>query len=148
MKYSRQALILKLIEEKDIETQEELVNELRANGMDVTQATVSRDIKELRLIKVLRDNGHYCYAEPKRTSLYSDRLLKMFKESIISFASAENLIVIKTSSGTASAVGEAIDGLNWNDVLGTVAGDNTILVILESKKVVSDVMRRFKYIMR
>jgi transcriptional regulator of arginine metabolism len=148
MKQKRHFKIREIIRGKPIETQEELAVELRKKGFDVTQATVSRDIKELRLIKVLRDNGHYCYAEPKRTSLSSDRLLKMFKESIISFASAENLIVIKTSSGTASAVGEAIDGLNWNDVLGTVAGDNTILVILESKKVVSDVMRRFKEIMR
>ena len=121
---------------------------MNESGFQVTQATVSRDIKELRLIKVLRDNGHYCYAEPERTSLSSDRLLKMFKESIISFASAENLIVIKTSSGTASAVGEAIDGLNWNDVLGTIAGDNTILVIVESREAVKDIIERFEEIMR
>ena len=114
----------------------------------MTQATVSRDIKELRLIKVMRDNQHYCYAEPERPSISSDRLLRMFKESIMSFASSENLIVIKTSSGTASAVAEAIDGLNWNDVLGTIAGDNTILVIAESKKTVKDVIDRFEEIMR
>lgn len=148
MKQKRHFKIRKIIREKPVETQEELAAELRKEGFNVTQATVSRDIKELRLIKVLRDNEHYCYAEPERTSLSSDRLLRMFKESIISFASAENLIVIKTSSGTASAVGEAIDGLNWNDVLGTVAGDNTILVIASSKKVVRDVMRRFEEIMR
>ncbi|NLZ53927.1 MAG: arginine repressor [Thermoanaerobacteraceae bacterium] len=148
MKQKRHFKIREIIREKPVETQEELAEELRKEGFNVTQATVSRDIKELRLIKVLRDNEHYCYAEPERTSLSSDRLLKIFKESIISFASAENLIVIKTSSGTASAVAEAIDSLNWNDVLGTIAGDNTILVIAESKKVVNDILDRFGEILR
>ena len=96
----------------------------------------------------MRDNEQYCYAEPERTSLSSDRLLKIFKESIISFASSENLIVVKTSSGTASAVAEAIDSLNWSDILGTIAGDNTILVIAESKKVVKDILKRFDEILR
>jgi len=148
MKQKRHFKIREIIREKPVETQEELAEELRKEGFNVTQATVSRDIKELRLIKVLRDNEHYCYAEPERTSLSSDRLLKIFKESIISFASAENLIVIKTSSGTASAVAEAIDSLNWNDVLGTIAGDNTILVIAESKKVVKDILERLGEILR
>ena len=148
MKQKRHFKIREIIREKPVETQEELAEELRKEGFNVTQATVSRDIKELRLIKVLRDNEHYCYAEPERTSLSSDRLLKIFKESIISFASAENLIVIKTSSGTASAVAEAIDVLDWNDVLGTVAGDNTILVVAKSKKVVRDIMDRLEEILR
>jgi transcriptional regulator of arginine metabolism len=148
MKQKRHFKIREIIREKPVETQEELAEELRKEGFNVTQATVSRDIKELRLIKVLRDNEHYCYAEPERTSLSSDRLLKIFKESIISFASSENLIVIKTSSGTASAVAEAIDTLNWNDVLGTIAGDNTILVIAESKRVVKDILDRFGEILR
>ncbi|HHV19259.1 MAG TPA: arginine repressor [Thermoanaerobacterales bacterium] len=148
MKQKRHFKIREIIRERPIETQEDLAAELRKEGFNVTQATVSRDIKELRLIKVMRDNQHYCYAEPERPSISSDRLLRMFKESIMSFASSENLIVIKTSSGTASAVAEAIDGLNWNDVLGTIAGDNTILVIAESKKTVKDVIDRFEEIMR
>ncbi|WP_296971118.1 arginine repressor [Tepidanaerobacter sp. EBM-38] len=148
MKQKRHFKIREIIREKPIETQEELAAELRKEGFNVTQATVSRDIKELKLIKVLRDNEHYCYAEPEKTSISSDRLLKMFKESIISFDTAENLIVIKTSSGTASAVAEAIDGLNWSDIVGTVAGDNTILIIAKSKKVVNDILKKFEEIMR
>lgn len=148
MKQKRHFKIREIIREKPVETQEELAEELRKAGFNVTQATVSRDIKELRLVKVLRDNEQYCYAEPERTSLSSDRLLKIFKESIISFASSENLIVVKTSSGTASAVAEAIDSLNWSDILGTIAGDNTILVIAESKKVVKDILKRFDEILR
>ncbi|MDD4569944.1 MAG: arginine repressor [Tepidanaerobacteraceae bacterium] len=148
MKQKRHFKIREIIREKPVETQEDLAVELRKEGFKVTQATVSRDIKELRLVKVLRDNEHYCYAEPERTSLSSVRLLKMFKESIISFTSAENLIVIKTSSGTAPAVAEAVDTLNWNDVLGTIAGDNTILVIVESREAVKDIIERFEEIMR
>jgi len=81
-------------------------------------------------------------------SVSSDRLLKIFKESITNFASAGNLIVIKTSSGTAPAVGEAIDGLNWPEILGTIAGDNTILVIAKSKKAVDDILNKFEEIMK
>jgi len=148
MKQKRHLKIREIIRKKPIQTQEELAEELRKEGFKVTQATVSRDIKELRLIKVLRNNEHYCYAEPERSSLSSDRLLKIFKESIISFDSSENIIVIKTSSGTASAVAEAIDVLNWNEVLGTVAGDNTILVVAKSKKVVKDILDRLGEILR
>jgi transcriptional regulator of arginine metabolism len=140
--------IREIIKEKPIETQEELAEELRKQGFNVTQATVSRDIKELRLIKVLRDNEHYCYAEPERTSFISDKLLRMFKESIIGMESSENLIVIKTLSGTASAAAEAIDGLNWREIIGTIAGDNTILVIARSKAAVKEIMEKFENIMR
>lgn len=89
MKQKRHIRILEIIREKPIETQEELATELEKGGFKVTQATVSRDIKELGLIKDLRINGQYCYVEPERTSLSSDRLLKMFKESILSFTYRE-----------------------------------------------------------
>ena len=147
MKQKRHLKIREIIRKKPIQTQEELAEELRKEGFRVTQATVSRDIKELRLVKVLR-NEQYCYAEPERTCLSSDRLLKIFKESIISYDFSENLIVIKTSSGTASAVAEAIDVLDWDEVLGTVAGDNTILVVARSKKVVKDILDRLGEILR
>jgi transcriptional regulator of arginine metabolism len=148
LKAKRHMKIREIIKEKPIETQEELAEELRKQGFNVTQATVSRDIKELRLIKVLRDNEHYCYAEPERTSFISDKLLRMFKESIIGMESSENLIVIKTLSGTASAAAEAIDGLNWREIIGTIAGDNTILVIARSKAAVKEIMEKFENIMR
>lgn len=148
MKAKRHMKIREIIKEKPIETQEELAEELKKQGFNVTQATVSRDIKELRLIKVLRDNNHYCYAEPNRTAFISDKLLRMFRESIISITPSENLIVIKTLSGTASAAAEAIDGLNWDDIIGTIAGDNTILVIASSKSAVKDIVNKFENIMK
>lgn len=148
LKRKRHLRIREIIRQKPIETQEELAEELRKRGFDVTQATVSRDIKELRLIKVLKDDGRYYYAEPNRPGLFSDKLLRMFKDSITSIASSENLIVIKTLSGTASAVAEAIDGLNSRQILGTIAGDNTILVIADSKKSTKDIIEKFEQIMR
>ncbi|AYO30693.1 MAG: transcriptional regulator of arginine metabolism [Thermoanaerobacteraceae bacterium] len=148
MKAKRHMKIREIIKEKPIETQEELAEELRKQGFNVTQATVSRDIKELRLIKVLRDNEHYCYAEPDRSAFISDKLLRMLRESIISIASSENLIVIKTLSGTASAAAEAIDGLNWDEIIGTIAGDNTILVVASAKSAVKDIVEKFENIIK
>ena len=110
MKYERHAMILKIIEEKDIETQEELAAELRMNGMDVTQATVSRDIKELRLVKVLGKSGVYKYAAMERTdSDMSERLFRVFSDSVISMDSHRNLIVIRTIVAGAQAAASAID---------------------------------------
>ena len=146
MKNKRHMKIRQVISDKPIETQEELADELKKQGFNVTQATVSRDIKELRLVKVLTDNDRYCYAEPERTTFISDRFLRMFKESIISMVSSENLIVIKTLSGTASAAPTLC--LNWDNILGTIAGDNTILVIARSKADVKDIMIKFEDIMR
>jgi transcriptional regulator, ArgR family len=102
MKYDRHAKILEIIEEKDIETQEDLAEELRKRGFDVTQATVSRDIKELRLVKVLTPAGIYKYAyiDNKETGI-SDRLIRVFSESVLSIDYANNLIVIKTIEGGA-----------------------------------------------
>ncbi len=148
MKTKRHMKIREIIKAKPIETQEELAEELKKQGYNVTQATVSRDIKELRLIKVLRDNNHYCYAEPSQAPVMSDRFLRMLKESIVSMDSAENLIIIKTLSGTAPAAAEAIDGLNLPEVVGTIAGDNTILVIVKSKSAVKTVIDQFEIIMR
>jgi transcriptional regulator of arginine metabolism len=148
LKNKRHMKIRHIINNKPIETQEELADELKKQGFNVTQATVSRDIKELRLVKVLTDNDRYCYAEPERTTFISDRFLRMFKESIVSMVSSENLIVIRTLSGTASAAAEAIDNLNWDHILGTIAGDNTILVIARSKAVVKDIIIKFEDIIR
>lgn len=145
MKSVRHAMILQLIDTMDIETQEELAEELKRHGVSVTQATVSRDIKELRLLKVLSENGGYKYAAVERNDRgVSDRLIRMFTESMISQASADNLIVIKTLSGTAAAAAEAIDSLKWPEIVGTLAGDNTIFVALQSKELTESVMERFR----
>jgi len=148
MKYDRHSLILKIIEEKDIETQEELAEELRRYGMDVTQATVSRDIKELRLVKVLGKSGIYKYAALERPeSDLSDRLIRVFSESFLSMEHTDNLIVIKTIVAGAQAAASAIDAMNWPDIIGCIAGDDTILVILRSGSVVGDVLKRFSRLM-
>lgn len=145
MKTVRHAMILEIIGSKDIETQEELAEELKRHGVRVTQATVSRDIKELRLFKVLSEKGGYKYAAVDRTEQgLSDRFIRMFSESVLSMVGSGNMIVIKTLSASANAAAEAIDSLNWPEILGTLAGDNTILVILGGEDSVEPVLARFK----
>ena len=144
MKSVRHDLILDIIDKKDIETQEELAAELKARGVKVTQATVSRDIKELRLLKVLAENGGYKYATAERAEKgMSERFIRILAESVMTIESAVNLIVIKTISASAQAAAEAIDSLKWPELLGTIAGDNTILVIARSEEAVESVVSRF-----
>ena len=149
MKSVRQALILEIIEGKDVETQEELADEIKRHGVNVTQATVSRDIKELRLVKVLSDKGGYKYATAERAEKgLNDRFIRIFAESVMSIVGAQNLIVIKALTGSASAAGEAIDSLKWPEIVGSIAGDNTILVILHSADQTEDVIARFNALIR
>ena len=144
MKSVRHDLRLDIIDKKDIETQEELAAELKARGVKVTQATVSRDIKELRLLKVLSENGGYKYATAERAEKgMSERFIRILAESVMTIESAVNLIVIKTISASAQAAAEAIDSLKWPELLGTIAGDNTILVIARSEEAVESVVSRF-----
>ena len=145
MKTMRHALILEIIESKDIETQEELAEELKNHGVNVTQATVSRDIKELRLLKVLSENGGYKYATAERAEKgMSERLIRIFSESVLAITGARNLIVIKTLSASANAAAEAIDSLKWPEIIGCIAGDNTILVVMQSDELVDAVIGRFR----
>ncbi len=143
MKSARHSLILEIIEEKDIETQEELADELKRRGIKVTQATVSRDIKELRLLKVLGEHGGYKYATVERAEKgMNDRFIRMLSECVISVDSVGNLIVIKTLTASANAACEAIDSMKWDEVLGTIAGDNTLLVIARSEEAVEAMTAR------
>ena len=129
MRYSRQNKILEIIANNEIETQEKLASMLRNEGFDVTQVTISRDIKEFQLIKVLSNSGRYKYAvSTQQDAPISDRFVKIFRETITSFASAQNLIVIKTLSGCGAAAGEAIDNISLPHVVGSIAGDNTKFV--------------------
>ncbi len=149
MKYSRHAKILEIIEGYEIETQEELAEYLKRNGFNVTQATVSRDIKELRLIKVLTKNGRYKYAAIKQQeSVISDRLIKIFKDSVLSIDSSANIIVLRTLSGAANAAAEAIDVLDIKDIVGTIAGDNTIFILIREDSDKEGIMDQFKNLMR
>ena len=149
MKSTRHSLILEIIEQKDIETQEELAEELKRRGVKVTQATVSRDIKELRLLKVLSDHGGYKYATVERAEKgMSERFIRILSESVISLDNVGNLIVIKTLSASANAEAEAIDSMKWSEVLGSIAGDNTILVIARSEEAVESLMARFNTLIK
>lgn len=149
MKALRQLKILELIRQKPIETQEELASELNRAGYSVTQATVSRDIKELNLIKVPTGDGRYRYAKADEgpTPVLTERMRRVFRDSLIGLDSAENLIVVRTLSGSAPGVGEAIDSLHWPEIAGTVAGDNTVLVVVRSRELVPGVLDRLQQLM-
>lgn len=149
MKISRHAKILEIIEDNVIETQEELAEMLKKSGINVTQATVSRDIKELRLIKVLTEDGRYKYAAMKeQDSTLNERLYKVFAETVLSIDYTGNIIVIKTFSGAANAAAEALDAFDLKEVVGTVAGDNTIFVLIRNEENVIPVIERFKKLMK
>jgi len=148
MKSSRHAVILDIIERFDVETQEDLAAKLREQGIHVTQATVSRDIKELRLIKVLSLNGNYKYATvDKAEAGLKERFINIFAHSVVSVQYSGNLIVIKTISGTATAAAETIDSLKWNEIIGTIAGDNTIFVAVRDTESVPEIVKRFQSMM-
>ena len=149
MKAKRQAMIREIIESQSIQTQEELAEALRAHGMVVTQATVSRDIREMHLLKVLAEDGSYRYATMEKSdSGMNDRLIRMLSDSVVEMNSANNLIVIHTLPGSAHVAAEAIDNLKWPETIGTIAGDNTILVIVRTNEEVDTVMKRFHSIIK
>ena len=149
MRYSRQNKILELIKNNEIETQDKLASMLRDEGFEVTQATISRDIKELQLIKVLTGSGKSKYAVSKRSDApISDRFVKIFRETIISCKSSHNLILIKTLSGCGGAAGEAVDNIGLTHIVGTVAGDNTMLVVVDEEENVADIMDLFDRMLR
>jgi len=149
MKTVRQVTILDIIEKNDIETQEELADALRLRGIQVTQATVSRDIKELRLLKVLTPNGTYKYATAdKAENGLIERFIRMLGESVLSVAASANMIVIKTLSGSAAVAAEALDSFHWPEVLGTIAGDNTIFMVIRTLDEVPVVVNRIQDMMK
>ena len=132
MKTSRQNKILEIISSQDIETQHQLMEALREHGVKSTQVTVSRDIKELRLIKELSPTGRYRYVAVGRDDMvdYDQRLRKIFRESVTSYAVAQNIIVIKTLPGLANAACSTLDGMNIHDLVGTLAGDDTAFLAM------------------
>lgn len=135
MKKRRQAKILELISSNEIETQEELQEYLLKYGFEVTQATISRDIKELRLVKDLSSKGRYVYSTgKKRTDHIVSRAGGIFSESIISIDYAMNIIVIKCFSGMANAACAAIDSMGHDEILGTIAGDDTIFMLCKTEE--------------
>ncbi len=132
MKGSRQEAILKIIEQTDIENQNQLIEELKKYGYSSTQATVSRDIRELRLVKELTAGGGYRYAAPSKNEMANNslRLKNILKECVTSVDYAQNIVVIKTLPGLASAACSAIDGMEIRDLVGTLAGDDTAFLAM------------------
>lgn len=136
MKSKRQQEILRIIEERDVETQDQLLSELKACGISSTQATISRDIKELHLIKELTGYGTYRYvvSERKASLNVAGRLRTIFKESITAFDVAQNIVVLKTMPGLGMAACAAIDGMEISDLVGSLAGDDTAILIMRTNE--------------
>lgn len=132
VKNKRQKAILKIIQTQEIETQNQLIEALNAAGVKSTQATVSRDIKELHLIKELTPQGKYRYVVGQKQDVqnYAARLKTIFRESVTSFVSAQNIVVIKTLPGLASAACSAIDSMNIKNLAGSIAGDDTAFLAM------------------
>ena len=131
-KNKRHSAILELIKSSNIETQEELVLRLSQTGINATQATISRDIKELHLIKVQTENNVYKYAVNETNKLLNtEKLLRVFKETVISIQHNGDLVVINTLNGSANAAAEVIDNMQMDGIIGTLAGDNTIFIAVK-----------------
>ncbi len=143
MKSKRQNKILEIIENNEVETQEELVSHLNEAGYKVTQATISRDIKELHLIKAQSSTGAYKYAVNKKSKGNDmDIMMRIFRDTVLSIETAMNLVVIKTLSGSANAAAEVVDNLHYNGAIGTLAGDNTIFVATSSEQTAEELVER------
>lgn len=132
MKAKRQAKIMEIISTTNVETQEQLLQELQEAGFSSTQATISRDIKELRIVKELTSFGTYRYTSASRElpATFSDRLYTIFRESVTGFDYAQNIVVIHTLPGLANAAASALDAMNMSVVLGTLAGDDTVMAVM------------------
>ena len=135
MKNRRHKVIREIIENQNIETQFQLTDELKKYGFQVTQATISRDIKELGLIKVVSGENSFRYSLPTGVVIGNnyDRSKRMFRDNVLKIQYTENIVVIKTLPGVASGIASCLDGLGWSEVMGSVAGDDTIFVLIKDK---------------
>ena len=139
MKSTRQAMILELISQQDIETQNQMMEALKERGIKSTQATLSLDIKELRLVKELSPSGSYRYVVVNRDELsdYDIRLRKIFRECVISYDYAQNLVVLHTMPGLANAAASALDHMSVPELVGTLAGDDTVFLAMKTNEAAS-----------
>ncbi|CDN43432.1 MULTISPECIES: transcriptional regulator AhrC/ArgR [Paenibacillus] len=135
MKGLRHVKIREIIGRSVIETQDELVEALRATGLQVTQATVSRDIKELQLIKVPAEDGRYKYSLPQEQRFVPvNKLKRSMLDNFLGVDQADNLVVMKCLPGTANGIASLLDGMEWPEIMGTISGDDTILIICRKKE--------------
>lgn len=145
MKQTRHIRIVELIEKYDIETQEELAEYLKKDGFTVTQATVSRDIRELKLTKIPTGNGRQKYAVLRQDDSHlGDKYIRVLKECFVSMDSAQNILVIKTGVGMAMTVAAAIDAMKFEEIVGSIAGDDTIMMAIRTVEDTQVVMRKIR----
>lgn len=143
MKVARHAKILELIENYDIETQDELAQKLRDAGFVVTQATVSRDIREMKLTKIATENGKQKYsAISGMDTEIAERLIRVFREAVVKMDFAQNMIVIKTLEGMGMAVGVALDNMQNSEILGTIAGDDTVFCVVKTQHQAASIIEK------
>ena len=148
MKYKRQNKIIKIVKSMPIHTHDELIETLRREGFNITQATISRDIKELGLIKVPSSGGSSVYSVPEPAQEGGATRVDMVSDSVKNIVSAMHTIVINTYPGMASAVAAAVDGTMRRDILGSIAGDDTVLIITESPEKAVELERRMKNVFK
>ena len=150
MKNDRQNHLLQIISEESIETQEQLLERLQSRGIKSTQATISRDIKELHLIKEPAGQGRYRYAvSTHRTKLnFADRLRTIFRESLLSMDYAQKIVVIKTMPGLAHGAASALDGMTISEMVGTLAGDDTVMIVMRNTESAAAFVAEIKEMLR
>ncbi|WP_100408190.1 transcriptional regulator AhrC/ArgR [Bacillus solitudinis] len=143
-KGQRHIKIREIITNREVETQDDLVEELKNSGYNITQATVSRDIKELHLVKVPMIDGRYKYSLPADQRFNPlQKLKRALMDSFVSIDRSDNLIIMKTLPGNANSIGALIDNLDWEEIMGTICGDDTILIICKLKEDSPDITTRF-----
>ena len=147
MKYNRQSEIISLISENEIETQEDLSARLQSKGYMVTQATISRDIRELKLVKVAGAGGKYKYALPHREETnISNKFRNLLVETVTGIDSANNIAVVKTCPGMAQGAALAIDSMGRDDIVGSVAGDDTIIIVMRTNEAAANLIAELREI--
>lgn len=145
MKNKRQRRILELIGNEEIGTQKQLAERLQDEGFRITQATVSRDIKELTLAKVHIEGERYKYVKAQEGKMSEERLRMVLREFILSYDYSDNILVVNTPPGNANTVASAIDGLGWSEIIGSLAGDDTILFVIKPKEAIEEVIKQLEY---
>lgn len=147
MKGKRQETILELVKKYEIETQEELAEKLGGAGFAVTQATISRDIRELKLTKIQHGAKQIYAALTENKFSNSNKYIDILKHSFVSMDMAQNILVIKTASGTAMALATALDSLHWDEIVGTIAGDDTVMCAIRTVEDTKKLMKRLEDIL-
>lgn len=144
MKNRRQRRILEIVANETIGTQKELAERLQQEGFETTQATISRDIKELLLVKVNIGGDRYKYVIAQETPVTDSKLRMVLREFVLSYDYSENLLILNTAPGNANTVASALDRARWPQIIGTLAGDDTVMLVIKPKEAVEDVAHRIE----